>query len=453
MIVKRRRQKLSYQRTIVVGFLALYVMCMLFSTYFVKENYENTYKKEINHKIQSIFSSISYPSFPKFDKKGKLSENYKNSITLALSAGLEEQDKYHQVNFVLYGPDGEEITQTTEYFGETQISMSDTDNDQITTNGVIVQSPYDYFTEKEIDTLLYYLEEEYKEKAKGDGQRYDYSVRLKYNQQTGEPIGLEISKELIKTETRIDYYGVENTYWETVGEGEVIWTWKNPHIDDTEAVLSDWSFINETNSSIDGQFFFPHIVSGRKYYESWKNNKELHTVGVETTRFKKGRYYLSSNYGQNSKMQSVVIPIQMEENLSVGSLPGSDYALQVNQVTYPWLAAIDYLKYVYFYGLILMAVCMLKTIHVTKKAYEKQEELEQTRRDFLNVMAHALKTPLAIIRGLVENMDKESSEEKNRYYRREAVHQTEVMDDLIKEMIALSMMDAAKMKEKEGEES
>ena len=54
------------------------------------------------------------------------------------------------------------------------------------------------------------------------------------------------------------------------------------------------------------------------------------------------------------------------------------------------------MKYVYLYGLILMIVCMLKTIHTTNKAYRKQEELEQTRRDFTNAAAHEFIRPLLL---------------------------------------------------------
>ena len=102
--------------------------------------------------------------------------------------------------------------------------------------------------------------------------------------------------------------------------------------------------------------------------------------------------------------------------------------------------------YVYLYGLVLMAACMLKTLHTTRKAYKKQEELEQTRRDFTNAIAHELKTPLSIIRNLAENMEREQSEEKNSYYRSETIRQTEIMDELVQEMIFISKMDSDKVK-------
>ena len=85
---------------------------------------------------------------------------------------------------------------------------------------------------------------------------------------------------------------------------------------------------------------------------------------------------------------------------------------------------------------------MGKTLRTTGKAYQKQEELEQTRRDFTNAVAHELKTPLAIMRNLMENMEREQSEEKNSYYRQEAIRQTEVMDQLVQEMMLISKLDA-----------
>ena len=76
------------------------------------------------------------------------------------------------------------------------------------------------------------------------------------------------------------------------------------------------------------------------------------------------------------------------------------------------------------------------------KAYRKQEQLEQTRRDFTNAAAHELKTPLSIVRGLAETMEETTSEEKKSAYRTEIIHQTEVMDRLVKEMIFISKLDS-----------
>lgn len=445
---RRKRKNLSYQRTIIVGFAALYVMCMLLSTYLVKENYENTYKNELNTKINTIFSSISHPSVHRFDEKKNMTEDYKNSISLVLSEGLETGDKYNQMNAAIYGPDGKVVARTMEYFGENYLFFNDEGHDYSTMDAVVIKSPYDYFTEEEINQLLNYLEEDYKEQAKGDKQQYSYSQSLTYDQRTGEPVELEVTKDEIKVETTINMYGIENKYWEIIEVGDILWSWKNPDTD-VQMLASDYTQVNTLSSNLTSNFSFPYIESGRKYYESWKNNEQLQTFDIKTTRFDGSYYYPSSNYNEKSKMNSIVFPILMKEDSFVSTLPKSDYALQVNQMTYPWHAAIDYMKYVYLYGLVLMAVCMIKTIHVTKKAYAKQEELEQTRRDFTNAVAHELKTPLAIVRGLVENMEKEKSEEKNIYYRQEAIHQTEVMDELVKEMIFISKMDSDNTKLRE----
>ena len=100
-----------------------------------------------------------------------------------------------------------------------------------------------------------------------------------------------------------------------------------------------------------------------------------------------------------------------------------------------------------------MLVCMLKVLYTTKKTYEKQEELEQTRRDFTNAAAHELKTPLAIVRGLAETMEETPSEEKKSLYRMQIIEQTEIMDRLIKEMIFISKMDQEDLKLKQEDVS
>jgi signal transduction histidine kinase len=119
--------------------------------------------------------------------------------------------------------------------------------------------------------------------------------------------------------------------------------------------------------------------------------------------------------------------------------------------THPWQAAMNDLQEIYIYGALFAALCLSIVLYTLYQTYKKQEKLEETRRDFTNAVAHELKTPLTIVRGLVENMEEEESEEQKASYRKELVNQTEVMDDLVKEMIFISKLDSDKIILKEDQ--
>lgn len=123
---------------------------------------------------------------------------------------------------------------------------------------------------------------------------------------------------------------------------------------------------------------------------------------------------------------------------------GNDYILLVRQTSNSWLAAVDYMKYVYLAGFVIMLACMLKVLYTTEKTYKERAKLEENRRDFTNAIAHELKTPLGVIRGFAENLQENTNEEKREYYLEQIVGQTERMDEMVKEMIYISKLDSDK---------
>ena len=446
-MMKRKRKKLTYQRSIIVGFGALYITCMLLSTYLVKENYEESYNKEVGDVINSIVSDIQNSSFERFDEEGNLNENYINEVKAALYGHFGDDEKYNQMSAALYGPGGTVIAQTEESFCTNFLYVSNEAKTRFMPDALAVYSPYDYFTEEEMDAILEYVDKDYEADKKEEGVQDQYYASLIYDQNTGEPVLLEIRQEKVNHETKVNVYGMEMEYYESLEESEVVWEWVNQEIEDVKSLATDHSRVDRLDARVQNVFSFPYISNGREYYDAWKNNEELQTFDIAKANYA-GKYYGFSKYEGKGITYSVINPIQLTSDfIKVGE--AFEYALQVNWVSYPWHAAVDYMKYVYLYGFLLMIVCMIKTIHTTNKAYRKLEELEQTRRDFTNAVAHELKTPLAIVRGLAENMDKEKSEEKNALYRREIVRQTEIMDELVKEMIFISKMDSNQIQLKE----
>ena len=458
---RKGRKTISYQKSIILGFVVLYVTCMLFSTYLVKKNYAANYKESLTNKIMSLREAIYNPYFTKFNEDGSLNENYIQEINHALSAGLDTGDKYNQFYMALYGPDETIVAQTTEFFGQTRFVQDEENASPMQPDAMALHSPYSYFTDEEMEKILFYLEQAYEEKRSKNGLRTDYELLIKYNRYTGEPLWVEISEQTEAVETKLNENGVENVFIETLGDSKMLWRWINPNMKNPNFELYESGNTNSMYSSMTTEFSFPYLSSGRKYYDTWKHDEILQTFDVKDAIHNKQDRYTSVTIQRDRNHISVIYPMQLEEEAMISSHENifymtdsqANFALQINQASYPWLAAVDYMKYVYIFGALLMLVCMLKVLYTTKKTYEKQEELEQTRRDFTNAAAHELKTPLAIVRGLAETMEETPSEEKKSFYRMQIIEQTEIMDRLVKEMIFISKMDQEDLKLKQEEVS
>ena len=105
--------------------------------------------------------------------------------------------------------------------------------------------------------------------------------------------------------------------------------------------------------------------------------------------------------------------------------------------SHPWAAATHYLTPIYLMGLVLMLAGIAKIIYTANQISKQRNAVEEMRRDFTNAMAHELKTPLSVIRGFAENLLEHNMEEKRDYYLTQIIGQTEQMDQLTAEMIAI----------------
>ena len=124
---------------------------------------------------------------------------------------------------------------------------------------------------------------------------------------------------------------------------------------------------------------------------------------------------------------------------------GRYYTLLVRSEPHPWLAAMDYLKYVYLASLTFIIICAAVLIIAMERTYRQRARMEEYRRDFTNAMAHEMKTPLSVIRGFAENLLDNPDTGKREYYLRQMIGQTEEMDGLVKEMIRISRLDSEKL--------
>lgn len=105
---------------------------------------------------------------------------------------------------------------------------------------------------------------------------------------------------------------------------------------------------------------------------------------------------------------------------------------------HPWMAAFDYMKWVYLSCFVLMLFCITVVVHVLDKTDKKRLEIEENRRNFTHTLALKMEQPLDTIRGLKENLVNSGTEEcLNRI-----IAETETMDHLVGEMIDMSKLDS-----------
>ncbi len=217
--------------------------------------------------------------------------------------------------------------------------------------------------------------------------------------------------------------------------GEVVWKWTNPNVDKEK--LGEGEIVHT-------ELTLPYL--------------NLYQAGT----LAQWQRWTNSNYLQGFQEQGEFVweegievpPLMIEEDgicrrgkmqLQVGMI-GEPFAyLEIRMESRPWLAAVDYMKYVYLAGAVLTAACMLAVIGMMNKVYARQAALEETRRDFTNAMAHELKTPLGVIRNFAENLLEHHKEEKRDYYLSQIIGQTEEMDRLVGEMIEVSKLDSEKL--------
>ena len=266
---RRKRKRTSYQRSIIVGFTALYIMCMLFSTYLMKENYEKNYQQYLANKVTSLRNSICNSYFSKYNATGKLNDNYIQEITRALSAGLSTEDKYNQISAVVLGPDGKIVAGTKEYFEQTELVYTDSIDPHRLPDKMVVHSPYDYFIDEEMDRLLKVMDEAYRENAKSDRSWY-YDMYYKYDSNTGTLLSFELAKYQVIKETRMNEYGMVINQTQAMGDRNVLWRWENGSVGQIKE-----EDICGASTDLTNVFSFPYLANGRKYYEEWKQNEFL----------------------------------------------------------------------------------------------------------------------------------------------------------------------------------
>ena len=176
--------------------------------------------------------------------------------------------------------------------------------------------------------------------------------------------------------------------------------------------------------------WFPAGEAGYKAWEKWENSAYLQQFPGHMDENQLREEVSREGCRRERK---IFFSLQQEN--------GPTYLLTIRSESHPWKAAVDQLKYVYFISFLFVAGCGIFTLRVLEKTYSQRARMEEQRKDFMNVMAHEIKTPLGVIRGFSENLRENPHSEKRDYYLSQMIRQTEEIDTLVKDMITVTRMD------------
>lgn len=464
-IMKRKKRK--FWQPVVIGFAALYLVTMLLATYLVKEKYVGEYGRALKFYCDLVLNDISFPEFAVREEGGW------NKI---------ERMKYYQdVSNEYFWMIGDESLSVSAAFYDEDKNLLARSRDVIDTgldgedwDGSFILD--DFLSLEEKKELAKYQTENIRDSLKSDHmtpQKYRFSIRKPWDapelweivvqEITWKEISSEEEKANLEWEKehpakspyadpltgRVFVESKQGSYDFSTGErlhetkfyyqsdSRIVWEWKNPNVE------IGWT---EDESVYEADIKFPFLI---EYFQSFD-------VYDRWLKWEKSEYLKSfPEKGEFSWEKGISDPPLLVESdgffyrakyqLKNGMVDDPFGYAEVRMEGTPWLAAMDYMKYIYLAGLVLTIACMAKVIYVFHQTSKKQAALEETRRDFINAMAHELKTPLGVIRNFAENLMEHNMEEKRDYYLTQIIGQTEEMDGLVTEMIGISKLESEKL--------
>ena len=217
--MKRKRKKITYKRTIIVGFAALYITSMLLSTYLVKCKYEESYNRHLSDLQDGLYTTL-FTADSSLAEDNEESKKQLKGYALNLVSSLRGEDPYQQLSAALFDMGGELLAVTSNMFGETIEEEGNKD---------YAYFPMDeYLTEEEQKELAGYYDSESElmnEKAVNQEEATvvtSYVLCGDYDKETKEPTGLYMLERQVGFANETPYESVDS--WNP----DPVWEWKNP---------------------------------------------------------------------------------------------------------------------------------------------------------------------------------------------------------------------------------
>ena len=460
-----RRKKRKFWKPVAAGFMALYLLTMGLATYLVKEKYIDGYAQAFEEIAMFLINTASEKETGVRTAETELAEKGTGGKDFEEVWGEEERAEFYQKliygcfqstgkqemkgSAAVYDTEGKLLARSYDAIGDLASAIS-TDGQK---NGPFALDDYLSFEQKEEmaeycwkESLTaegnYTIPEKYRFliRTSLDGKElYDIIVqeltweegREAEEKQYVDPLTGSINS--YETDACIDYEtGTETDESQVfyVTDSHVVWEWTNPDV-------QEWQ---KAKGKLQNASMKLSYMETFEEWRRWSSSEYLHGYP------EKGEFYLEEgNVYRGLRIDSDGFYYRCRFQ---GKVWGDDnpYAyIEVRMEERPWIAAFDYMKYVFLAGLVLAVGCMMWIVRAFNRTYDRQMALEATRRDLTNAMAHELKTPLGIIRNFAENLIEHNMEEKRDYYLAQIIGQTEEMDHLVADMIEIAKLDSEEL--------
>ena len=430
-----RKKKVTNRKmrgTAILTFTALYLLSMGLMTWLVQESYAAEFQsdaaavaEQIKQNAESGIISLQEMGMAEDE------ERVTDSLYAAIGRGLAGwNSRYHLLSAGIYDSEGRLAAKSCSLlvaaiYGENGNEYERTFNLD------------EYMAEDDLNTLAEY----WTAPDSGIGMNF-------YLTRNGEDLRLIAVMKNYESLTEPGEYATKTE-----------WYWQNPDIQTGDT--SDRIAVNHWRTAL----FLPGAAQrqedpGTDLWRQWKEKQEKDPFPekIRSGYQENGDFAV---YAEEQKLAETgaqrMIWIPHPENESGNAVGDGDlaekelsefgtyYTLFVRSNAHPWLATMDYLKYVYLGSLLFAAACAVILIIAMERTYRQRAQMEEHRRDFTNAMAHEMKTPLSVIRGFAENLLDNPDTEKRDYYLQQMISQTEEMDGLVKEMIRISRLDSEKL--------
>lgn len=417
-------------RRVILIFAALYLAGMGISTALVQQKFRQDHQRYLGDIADLVKLSMS-EEIRDATAQGKeiTSEWFADRLEFFLA--LCSSDPHVNWNAAVWDSEGDKIAERG------AIASAPLDGDS---TARVIWHLKDYLTEEELDQLAEYAAQE---TASEKRQWTEYEENVSSTPE-GELASISIQKEKWKKVDSLEAENLEEAagwarHTEENGStkeeyfvcitSEEAWRWENPDTEQEEAEIVFGSFL-----------FIPGSEAGENGWKEWRTDEYLQSFPehIRGGYREDGTGYME--YTDDNAEADLTVPLAFED-LDSGS-GVRVCTMMFRMISHSWMAAADYMKYVYLGSAVFVAACIVFAAYTLEKSYRKNAETEAQRRDFTNAMAHEMKTPLGVIRGFAENLLEDPETGKREYYLRQIIGQTEEMDGAVKEMIQVSRLDS-----------
>ena len=417
-------------RRVILIFAALYLAGMGISTALVQQKFRQDHQRCLGDIADLVKLSMSEEIRDAAAHGEEItSEWFADSLEFFLA--ICRSDPYVNWNAAVWDSEGDKIAERG------AIASAPLDGDS---TARVIWHLKDYLTEEELDQLAEYAAQE---TASEKRQWTEYEENVSYTPE-GELASISIQKEKWKKVDSLEAENLEEAAgWTRLTEedgrakeeyfvcidSEEAWRWENPDTDQEDAEIVFGSFL-----------LLPGSEAGENGWKEWRTDEYLQSFPehIRGGYREDGTGYME--YTDDNAEADLTVPLAFEDLDSESGVRVC--TMMFRMISHSWMAAADYMKYVYLGSAVFVAVCIVFAAYTLEKSYRKNAETEAQRRDFTNAMAHEMKTPLGVIRGFAENLLEDPETGKREYYLRQIIGQTEEMDGAVKEMIQVSRLDS-----------